>query len=105
MKISKSTIVLDFLTISTALAKTHSAGTTPLILTRLPDTLSVKIHIAQRAVVRFFPLKRLTPKVIQAQLMSVDGPDAFTRTTVKKGHKHFTKGEGIFVMLLSQERI
>jgi hypothetical protein len=66
MKISKSTIVLDFLTVSMAVAKTYSAWIAPLILIRLSDTLPVKIHAAQRAVIRFFPLNRLTPEAIQA---------------------------------------
>jgi hypothetical protein len=65
----------------------------------------VKIQTAQTAVVRFVPLKRLTPKVIQAELMSVNGPDAFARTAVKKGHQRFTKGEWIAVTFFSLERV
>jgi transposase len=46
----------------------------------------------QRAVIRFFTLKRLKAKEIRAELESVYGPEALALSTVKKWRKRFEEG-------------
>jgi transposase len=46
----------------------------------------------QRAVIRFFTLKGLKARDIQAELKSVYGPEALALSTVKKWRKRFHEG-------------
>jgi hypothetical protein len=73
MKIGKSTIVLYFLAVSIAMAKTHSAWQDPLILTRLFDTLSV---------IRFLLKDGLAAKAIPGHLSEVYRADTMKKTQV-----------------------
>jgi hypothetical protein len=53
--------------------------------------MSVDCHGA-RTVIRFFTLKALKAKEIQAELESVYGPEALAPSTVKKWRKRFQEG-------------
>jgi transposase len=51
----------------------------------------------QRAVIRYFTLKRLKDREIQTELESMYGPEAFARSTVTKWRKRFQEGRTDFI--------